>query len=68
MLGYKGVGGGERKGRDINVSGILDYGIFEFLNELDAITDEESKRAILVLVILAAIFCKEMYTHFDLVL
>ena len=50
------MGGGERKGRDINVSGILDYGIFEFLNELDAITDEESKRAILVLVILAAIF------------
>ena len=29
------------------------------------IWDEESKCAILVLAILAAIFCKEMYTHFD---
>ena len=68
MLGYKGVGGGERKGRDINVSGILVYGIIEFLDELDGITDEERKCSILVLAILRAIFRKEMYAHFDLLL
>jgi hypothetical protein len=68
VLGYKGVGGGERKGRDVDVSGICGYGYSEFLNKLDGIADEESKRAILVLEILVAIFCKEMYTHFDLLL
>jgi hypothetical protein len=56
VLGYKGVGGGERKGRDVDVSGICGYGSFEFLDELDGIADEESKCAILVLEILVAIF------------
>jgi hypothetical protein len=68
VLGYKGVGGSERKGRDVDVSGIFSYGCFECLNKLDGIVDEESKCAILVLEILVAIFCKEMYTHFDLFL
>jgi hypothetical protein len=62
------VGGGERKGRDVDVSGICVYGLFEFLNKLDGIADEESKCAILVLAILVAIFCKEIHTHFDLLL
>ena len=44
------------------------YGFFEFLDKLDGIADEESECAILVLEILVAIFCKKMYTHFDLVL
>ena len=44
------------------------YGFFEFLDKLDGIADEESECAILVLAILVAIFCKKMYTHFDLVL
>jgi hypothetical protein len=66
VLGYKGVGGGERKGRNVDVSGISGYGFFEFLDKLDGIADEERKCpcAILVLKILVAIFCKEMYTHF----
>jgi hypothetical protein len=69
VLGYKGVGGGERKGRDVDMSGIFSYGSSEFLDELDGIANEESKCAILVLAILEAIFCsKEMYTHFDLLL
>jgi hypothetical protein len=68
VLRYKGVGGGERKGRDVDVSGILGYGSFEFLDKLDGIADEESKSAILVLAILEAIFRKEMHTHFDLFL
>jgi hypothetical protein len=62
------VGGGKRKGRDVDVSGILGYGFFKFLNKLDGIADEERKSAILVLAILEAIFRKEMYTHFDLFL
>jgi hypothetical protein len=65
VLGYKGVEGGEREGRDIDVSGIFRYGVFECLHKLDGIADEESKFAILVLAILVAIFCKEMHTHFD---
>ena len=60
VLGYKGVGGGERKGGNIDVSGICDYGLSEFLDKLDGIADEESECAILVLEILVAIFCKEM--------
>ena len=68
MLGYKGVGGGERKGGNIDVSGICDYGLSKFLNKLDGITDEKSECTILVLEILIAIFCKKMYTHFDLIL
>jgi hypothetical protein len=64
VLGYKGVGGGERKRRDVDVSRICNYGFFEFLDKLDGIVDEESKCTILLLVILVAIFCKEMYTHF----
>jgi hypothetical protein len=59
------VGGGEWEGRDVDVSGISVYGFFEILDKLDGIVDEESKCAILVLKILVAIFCKEMYTHFD---
>jgi hypothetical protein len=66
VLGYKGVGGGKRKGRDVDVSGIFSYGYFEYLDKLVGIADEESKCAILVLEILVAISCKEMYTHFDL--
>ena len=62
------MGGGKRKGRDVNVSGIFGYGYFEFLDKLDGIVDEESKCTIVVLEILVAIFCKEMYTHFDLLL
>jgi hypothetical protein len=68
VLGYKGVGGGERKGRDVDVGGICGYWYFEFLDKLDGIADEESKSVILVLAILEPIFCKEMYTHFDLLL
>ena len=62
------MGGGERKGRDVDVSGISGNEFFEFLDKLDGIADEESKCAILVLEILVAILCKEMYTHFDLLL
>ena len=62
------MGGGEREGRDVNLSGIFDYGCFEYLDKLDGIADEESKCAILVLAILADIFRKEMNTHFDLLL
>ena len=69
MLGYKGVRGGERKGRDVDVSGIFDYGIFEYLDKLDGISNEESECCILVLGNLVAIFYKEMYTtHFDMFL
>ena len=66
VLGYKGVGGGERKGGYVDVSSICDYGFSEFLDKLDSITDEENECAILVLAILVAIFCKVVYTHFDL--
>ena len=48
------------------MSGISAYGFFESLDKLDCIANEESESAILVLAILVAIFCKEMYTHFDL--
>jgi hypothetical protein len=68
VLGYKGVGGGERKGRDVDVSGICGYGFFKFLDKIYGIADEESKCAILVLEILVAIFCKVTYTHFYLLL
>jgi hypothetical protein len=68
VLRYKGVGGGEREGRDVDVSGILGYGSYGCLDKLDGIADEESKCAILFLEILVAIFPKEMYTHFDLLL
>jgi hypothetical protein len=68
VLGYKGVGGGERNGRDIDVSRIFGYGYSECLDKLDGIANEESECAILVLEILEAIFRKEMYTHFDLLL
>ena len=60
--------GCERKGRDVDVGGMLGYGSFEFLDKLNGIADEESECAILVLVILIAMFCKEIYTHFDLFL
>jgi hypothetical protein len=50
------------------VSRICGYGSFKFLDKCDGIVDEESKSAILVLAILEAIFRKEMYTHFDLLL
>jgi len=51
VLGYKGVGEGERKGGDVDVSGISGYGYFEFLDKLDGIADEESECVILVLAI-----------------
>ena len=44
------------------------YGFLEIIDKLDGIADEQSECTILVLAILVAIFCKEMYTHFDLVL
>ena len=68
MLGYKGAGRGEGEGGDIDVSRILGYGVLEFLDKLDGIGDEKSEFAILVLAFLVVIFCKEMYTHFDLLL
>jgi hypothetical protein len=69
VLRYKGVGGGEREGRDVDVSGVCGYGFLEILDKLDGIADEESKsNTILLLEILVAIFYKEMYTHFDLLL
>ena len=68
MLGYKGVGGGEGEGRYVDVSGTSSYGVSEFLDELDGIADEKSEFGILVRAILVAIFCKKMYTHFDLLL
>jgi hypothetical protein len=68
VLGYMGVRGCERKGRDVDVSGICGYGYFEFIDKLDGIANEKCKCAILVLAILVVIFCKEMYTHFDLLL
>ena len=49
MLGYKGEGGGEREGRDVDESGIFEYGLFEYLDKLEGVTDEESEFAILVL-------------------
>jgi hypothetical protein len=49
VLRYKGVRGGERESRDIDVSRISAYGFFEFLDKLDGIADEESVCAILVL-------------------
>ena len=68
MLGYKGVGGGEWKGRYVNVGGTSSYGVLEFLDKIDGIADEKSEFAILVLVILVVILCKKKYTHFDLLL
>jgi hypothetical protein len=50
------------------VSRTSGYGVLEILDKLDGIADEESESAILVLAILVAIFCKKMYTHFDLLL
>ena len=51
------------------MSGIFDYGLYEFLDKLDGIADEESECAILVLAFLVVVmFCKEIYTHFDLLL
>ena len=58
VLGYKGVGGGKRKGGYVDMSGICDYGFSELLNKLDGIADEESECAILVLAILVAILCE----------
>ena len=60
VLGYKGVGGGERKGRDVNVSYIFGYGYSEILEKLDGIANEESECAILVLENLVTIYCKEV--------
>ena len=33
------MGGGEWEGRDVDVSGIFDYGSLEFLNKLDGVAD-----------------------------
>ena len=68
VLGYKGLGWGEGEGRYVNVSGTSGYGVLEILDKLDGITDEKSEFAILVLAFLVVIFCKEKYTHFDLLL
>ena len=40
VLGYKGVGRGERKGRDVDVSGIFLYGFIEIVDKLDGIADK----------------------------
>ena len=53
------MGEGERKGRDVDVSSIFVYGFFELLDKLDGIADKESKCAILVLVNLVIIYCKD---------
>ena len=50
------------------MSGILAYGSYELPDKLDGVADEEIEFTILVLANLVAIFCKEMYTHFDLLL
>ena len=50
------------------MSDIRGHGFFEIPDKFDGIADEESKCLILALVILVAIFSKEMYTHFDLLL
>ena len=68
MLGHKGVVGGKREGRNVDVSGIAGYRVLEILDKLDGIADEKGEFATLVLTILAAIYCKEMYAHFDLLL
>ena len=62
------MGGGEGEGGDVYVSSTLGYGFLEFLDKLNGITDEKGEFATLVLTILAAIYCKEMYAHFDLLL
>ena len=62
------MGRGQRESRDVDLSRIFGYGSSEFLDKFDGIADEESNRTILVLAILVAIFCKKMYTHFDLLL
>ena len=62
------MGWGERKSRDVDVSGISGYGFFEFLDKLDGIVDEESECATLVLTILVAILYKNLYTYFDMLL
>ena len=62
------MGGSEREGRNVDMSGISGYGVLEFLDKFDGIADKKSETAVLVLEILVAIFCKEMYTHFDLLL
>ena len=49
VLGNKGLSGGEREGGDIDVSCILGYRLFEYLDKLDGISDEKSKFTILVL-------------------
>ena len=53
------MGGGERKGRNVDVSGIFGYGFFEFLDKLDGIADEDSECVILVLANLVTIYCEE---------
>ena len=68
VLGYKGVGGREGEGRNVDVSGTLGYGVLEFLDKLNGIADEKSEFAIIVLAILVTILCKKTYTHFDLLL
>ena len=43
------MSGGEGEGGDIDVSGTSGYGVLEFLDKLDGITDEKSEFAILIL-------------------
>ena len=62
------MGGGEWEGRNVDVSRICQYGSFKIFDKFDSVVDEESQCTILVLAILVAIFCKEMYAHFDLLL
>ena len=50
------------------MSDIRGHGFSETPDKCDGIADEESKCLILALVILVAIFCKETYTHFNLLL
>ena len=63
VLGYNGGGGGERKGGDIDVSGISGYRFFKFLDKLNGIADEESECTILVLAIFSShFFQKDVYS------
>ena len=70
MLGYKGAGGGERKSRDVDVSGIVGYEFYESLDKVDGIANKESECAIFVLVKLLFnhVLQGECITHFDLLL
>ena len=63
--GIQWSGRGRKEGQRFRCE--RDFGLW-VPDKLDGIADEESKCAILVLVILVAIFHKEIYSHLDLLL